>query len=92
MDGSSLIALGGAQWLALALIMACAWLVQQRTGNSGWVDAFWTFGTGLVAAGSGRTGHDRRLGVLAAMAGGGARIGMGSPARQLHRRFHAWFG
>lgn len=35
---------------ALSAIMAIAWRVQQRTGNSGWVDAFWTFGTGGVAA------------------------------------------
>ena len=39
--------------IALALIMAGAWLVQQRTGNSGWVDTIWTFGlggTGLAGA------------------------------------------
>ena len=39
--------------IALGLIMAGAWLVQQRTGNSGWVDTIWTFGlgsTGLAAA------------------------------------------
>lgn len=36
--------------VALAAIMALAWWVQQRTGNSGWIDAIWTFGTGLVAA------------------------------------------
>ena len=35
---------------ALAACMAMAWWVQQRTGNSGWIDAIWTFGTGLVAA------------------------------------------
>jgi steroid 5-alpha reductase family enzyme len=37
----------------LSLIMAGAWVVQQRTGNSGWVDTIWTFGlgaTGLAAA------------------------------------------
>lgn len=37
--------------LALSLIMALAWVIQQRSGNSGWIDACWTFGTGLVAAG-----------------------------------------
>jgi len=39
--------------IALCVIMAGAWLVQQRTGNSGWVDTIWTFGlgaTGLAAA------------------------------------------
>jgi steroid 5-alpha reductase family enzyme len=33
----------------LSAIMAAAWIVQQWTGNSGWVDATWTFGTGGVA-------------------------------------------
>jgi len=35
---------------ALCVIMAGAWLVQQRTGNSGWVDTIWTFGLGAVGA------------------------------------------
>ncbi|HWK96863.1 MAG TPA: DUF1295 domain-containing protein [Pseudolabrys sp.] len=34
--------------IALSVIMAGAWLVQQRTGNSGWVDTIWTFGLGAV--------------------------------------------
>lgn len=38
------------QWLAFSLIMAAAWIGQQRTGNSGWVDVSWTFGLGAVAA------------------------------------------
>lgn len=36
------------QSLALSAIMSGAWVAQQRTGNSGWVDAIWTFGLGLV--------------------------------------------
>ena len=39
--------------IALSILMAGAWLVQQRTGNSGWVDTIWTFGlgaTGIAAA------------------------------------------
>lgn len=36
--------------LALCLLMALAWVVQQRTGNSGWVDAIWSYATGLVGA------------------------------------------
>ena len=36
---------------ALAAITACAWIVQRRTGNSGWIDVFWTFGTGAAACG-----------------------------------------
>jgi steroid 5-alpha reductase family enzyme len=38
--------------LSLSLLMALAWAVQQRTGNSGWVDTIWTFAVGLVGAGS----------------------------------------
>jgi steroid 5-alpha reductase family enzyme len=38
--------------LSLSILMALAWIVQQRTGNSGWVDAIWTFAVGLVGAGS----------------------------------------
>jgi len=33
----------------LALTMAVAWLIQQRSGNSGWVDAAWSFGVGVSA-------------------------------------------
>jgi steroid 5-alpha reductase family enzyme len=32
--------------LSLAILMALAWIVQQRTGNSGWVDTIWTFSVG----------------------------------------------
>jgi steroid 5-alpha reductase family enzyme len=38
--------------LSLSILMAIAWMVQQRTGNSGWVDTIWTFSVGLAGAGS----------------------------------------
>jgi steroid 5-alpha reductase family enzyme len=38
--------------LSLSILMAIAWMVQQRTGNSGWVDTIWTFAIGLTGAGS----------------------------------------
>lgn len=38
--------------VALSTLMAGAWVVQQRTGNSGWVDTIWTFSLGLVGAAS----------------------------------------
>jgi steroid 5-alpha reductase family enzyme len=38
--------------LSLAILMALAWVVQQRSGNSGWVDTIWTFSVGLVGASS----------------------------------------
>jgi steroid 5-alpha reductase family enzyme len=39
------------QAVALSILMTGAWMVQQRTGNSGWVDTIWTFSVGLVGAG-----------------------------------------
>lgn len=33
---------------AMSAIMAGAWVVWRRTGNSGWVDTIWTFGIGAV--------------------------------------------
>ena len=30
--------------------MAAAWACQRAAGNSGWIDVFWTFGTGLTGA------------------------------------------
>src|ERR1700689_2923086 len=38
--------------VSLSVLMTVAWAVQQRTGNSGWVDTIWTFAVGLVGAGS----------------------------------------
>jgi steroid 5-alpha reductase family enzyme len=38
--------------LSLSILMAFAWVVQQQSGNSGWVDTIWTFAVGLVGAGS----------------------------------------
>lgn len=33
--------------VAMSVIMAVAWVAQQSTRNSGWVDATWSFGVGL---------------------------------------------
>jgi steroid 5-alpha reductase family enzyme len=38
--------------VSLSVLMGIAWVVQRRTGNSGWVDTIWTFAVGLVGAGS----------------------------------------
>ena len=54
----------------MSIAMSVAWLVQRRTGNSGWVDAFWTFSVGIagaVAALSALPGqHDRLRAYLVA--------------------------
>ncbi len=36
--------------LALSLAMAFAWIVQRRTGKSGWIDAIWSLATGGAGA------------------------------------------
>jgi steroid 5-alpha reductase family enzyme len=36
--------------ICLALTMAGAWLVALRTGRSGWIDAVWSFATGIFGA------------------------------------------
>jgi steroid 5-alpha reductase family enzyme len=36
----------------LSLVMSLAWAVEQRTGNSGWIDTAWTFGLGAVGIAS----------------------------------------
>ena len=46
----SYLAALGAMALSLSILMTGAWVVQQRTGNSGWVDTIWTFSVGLVGA------------------------------------------
>lgn len=38
--------------IVLSALMMVAWLVQQRTGNSGWVDTIWTFALGIAGVGS----------------------------------------
>jgi len=42
--------LASAMGTALSAIMALAWQVQRKTGDTGWIDVCWAFGTGIVAA------------------------------------------
>ena len=44
----ALISMAG---VLLIAVMLCAWITQRATRNVGWVDVFWTFGTGLAGAG-----------------------------------------
>src|SRR6201994_4644513 len=58
--------------LSLSVLMASAWVVQRRTGNSGWVDTIWTFSVGLVGAASalwplGGAAPNARQGLVAAL-------------------------
>jgi steroid 5-alpha reductase family enzyme len=38
--------------LSFSILKGFAWMVQQRTGNSGWVDTIWTYSVGAIGAGS----------------------------------------
>jgi len=50
MTGTELIIAVVVMSLSLSAVMGVAWLVQQHTGNSGWVDTIWTFGLAAVGA------------------------------------------
>jgi steroid 5-alpha reductase family enzyme len=52
MSLATLLQAAAIQLAALSLIMTGAWWVQRRTRNSGFVDAVWTFGLGLVGIAS----------------------------------------
>src|SRR4030081_3313541 len=73
--------------VALSILMAGAWVVQQRTGNSGWVDTIWTFSVGLVGAGSalwpvaGAIPNNRQWLVAALVAVWSLRLGLHIAAR-----------
>lgn len=45
---TQLVVLWGLATAFMAVVMAVAWLVQRRTGQGGWADAFWSFGLGLT--------------------------------------------
>ena len=68
--------------VALSALMAMAWVVQRRTGNSGWVDTIWTFAVGLVGAGSalwplgGETPDSRQWLVAGLVAAWSLRLGL----------------
>jgi len=52
MTASAFLGAALAQAAAMSAIMMLAWVIQQRTGNSGWIDAVWTFGVGAVGVAS----------------------------------------
>lgn len=47
---STIFLVAALQLVAMSLIMAGGWRLQQATGNSGYVDGVWTFGVGAVGA------------------------------------------
>ncbi len=48
--GCCMLWLAALALVAMMLVMAAAWAVQRRKRNAGWVDAFWSFGTGITGA------------------------------------------
>ncbi|HWE99861.1 MAG TPA: DUF1295 domain-containing protein [Caulobacteraceae bacterium] len=74
--------LTGAVVVAMTAIMAGAWLTQRALKNGGWVDVFWTFGSGLclsvAAMASGNWGGDsawRRVLMAVLLVGWSVRLG-----------------
>jgi len=49
MNVLSLVIFVAMMGVALSAVMAVAWRVQLTTGNTGWIDVFWTFGLGAIA-------------------------------------------
>ncbi|ABE41553.1 DUF1295 domain-containing protein [Rhodopseudomonas pseudopalustris] len=82
----ALVAIG----LSLAALMAGAWAVQQKTGNSGWVDTIWTFSLGLTGAASalwpvdGAAPNARQWLVAALVVAWSVRLGSHIAARTRH--------
>ena len=68
-----MIALLSVIGLLMAGVMLLAWIVQRGTGNGGWVDVFWSFGTGACCVGGvlldGEGGAPWRRLALAALVG-----------------------
>jgi steroid 5-alpha reductase family enzyme len=67
--------------LFMLVVMSAAWLTQRAAKNAGWVDVFWTFGTGISCAAvalwpDGLANHDRQLLVAALAAIWSLRLGL----------------
>ena len=90
MTGSALIIAVVLMSLALSIVMAVAWVAQQRTGNSGWVDTAWTFGlaaVGIAAAMSplaSGPSEQRQMLVAVFLAAWAARLGGHIAVRTMH--------
>lgn len=73
----------------LSLVMALAWYVQRRTGQSGWIDATWSFALGAagvtlaLAPVEGATPGPRQYLVAALCLAGAARLGAHIVARSV---------
>lgn len=68
MTAALFLSLFAACALVHALVMFAAWRKEQETGNAGWIDVFWSFGTGGVAAAAALTAMSWRSVLIAALA------------------------
>jgi steroid 5-alpha reductase family enzyme len=50
MNGAALVRSAFLAEVGFAVTMSGAWVVQRRTGRSGWVEAIWTFAVGAIGA------------------------------------------
>ena len=78
----SQIALIGIALAFMLVVMTAAWLFQRAVGNAGWIDVFWTYGTGAMgvalalapaSGGSGPTG--RQIAIACLIAAWSLRLG-----------------
>lgn len=81
MTGLSFLAAFAFIVAAMSVIMAGAWLIEKRTGNSGWIDVTWTFGVGGTAVAAallpfGAGPWQRRLLVASMAAAWALRLGL----------------
>jgi steroid 5-alpha reductase family enzyme len=82
-----MIAAFAAGALLLSAIMAGAWGLQRATGNSGWVDAVWSFGlgvTGILLAFFPGPMTERKMAVALVIAVWSVRLGWHIVRRSLH--------
>lgn len=85
-----LLPLWGAAALFLVLVMTVAWLVQRRTGQGGWADAFWSLGLGAAGVGvalfplDGEPPSSRQWLAAALIGAWGLRLGLHIAARAAH--------
>lgn len=79
---TGLLPLWGGAALFMVLVMSLAWLVQRRTLQGGWADAFWSLGLGAAGVGvalfplSGEPPHARQLLVAILIGLWGLRLGL----------------
>lgn len=87
MSAGLILGVAIASGVIMSAVMTLAWVIQRRTGQSGWVDACWTFGVGMAGVAAGlaasqtQVGHLRPLLVTTISAVWSLRLGLHIVAR-----------